>query len=318
MAWRYRARRVPRRRCRRRRRRRRSWQRDQEEEEEEEDLGSARGVAIPRARTKYLTLTIGETRCSLYTRLTSRLENIAASCYLHSPIEPATARGMRVIVSRLPLSALLLSFLSLSSSLSLVPPSLTGLLPVSSVFSRSLEHDDRLRPRDSGWAMDFLERGRLEASVSKGLAGSRKGSRNKIRESLSVYCLALIKLVVYLKRHEFLGIPVKWKSSIRISRLCISTIIGAIIKNVSKSMEGGRQRIVSSSLNFYSNETRPWTNFTSSFIFPPRLYPEESCYRSWIGYNKIEAISFNEPGNVRQTVSRLERGRKREGRSNTF
>lgn len=116
---------------------------------------------------------------------------------------------MRVIVSRLPLSALLLSFLSLSSSLSLVPPSLTGLLPVSSVFSRSLEHDDRLRPRDSGWAMDFLERGRLEASVSKDLAGSRKGSRNKIRESLSVYCLALIKLVVYLKRHEFLEIPVK-------------------------------------------------------------------------------------------------------------
>lgn len=63
-----------------------------------------RSVAIPRARTKYLTLTIGETRSLAAlappTNLTSRLENIAASCYLHSPIEAATARGMRVIVSR--------------------------------------------------------------------------------------------------------------------------------------------------------------------------------------------------------------------------
>ena len=217
MAWRYRARRVPwRRRCRRRRRRRRSWQRDQEEEEEEEeeeDLGSARGVAIPRARTKYLTLTIGETRCSLYTRLTSRLENIAASCYLHSPIEPATARGMRVIVSRLPPSSpLCLSFLSLSV-LSRPPPRFERLLL--SVFGARWS-------RDSGRAMRFLERGfRFRRVRERGIGRS------------------LIKFDWIFKERISRNLREIWKCSI--NRLSIETII----KNVWKEEGKGLHRVVS-------------------------------------------------------------------------
>lgn len=119
-----------------------------------------RSVAIPRARTKYLTLTIGETRSLAAlappTNLTSRLENIAASCYLHSPIEAATARAVCVslslgpsIFSR-PLCTPCVSLPSspLCSLRIFVPPSLTGLLcsferPSSSLFSRALEHYSR-------------------------------------------------------------------------------------------------------------------------------------------------------------------------------
>lgn len=130
-----------------------------------------RGVAIPRARTKYLTLTIGETRCcSLFTRLTSRLENIAASCYLHSPIEPATERGMRVIVSRLPLSPpLRLRLLSLSVARPSVlnrPPRASRLL---SVFGA----------RDGRLSASWNEVGRLPFREVSGERGWRRAEINK-------------------------------------------------------------------------------------------------------------------------------------------